>query len=166
MYLHRRRIAIISIQKKDSPRPLALPSFNDTITFSNSSYEDHVVNAQSGVYRDTDEPDLTISYAFNDIRVEGKQIFTAVLDALACAAQYDDVAEFESLKGTSASGNFEVGIFSDNPDKPYQITYSYVYTVLRDLILDIVVKLKKFSEMTFEIQWKSNQLGHGYMKTL
>ena len=156
LYFQRRYMGVLTIQSRQiQGNVLGAPLLvNDTIIGGNSTHTVNIVNAQSGVFRDNDEPDLTISYTFKEIRIEGKEVFTAILDALATAAQDGEETIFRSVKGIGASGDVEISILSEGPERRYRITNSYVYAILRDLVLDIMVKAKRFSEMTFEAQWK------------
>lgn len=118
----------------------------------------------SGRATDADDPRFTIDYAYDGARIASQEIFIAILDGLATSAQYADDARFQHLTATSASGKCAIDISA--VAGPHQTNYSFVTKALRLLTWDVILRLRKFGGMTFELRWEGTSIARGYMRVV
>ena len=160
--LQRREIGSIAIQKRISGT-----KENDGITATSSLMvngfsSSNAVTYPSGQVTDTDDHSFTIPYTFNGIRINSKDIFIAVLDALATAAQFPANTPFRSLNAISASGDCVIRIAVDSSQS--ELSYSHVTKALRAMITDVMIVLRKFEEVTFQLSLQAVKMVKGSIK--
>lgn len=116
----------------------------------------------SGQVTDKDDVRFTVDYAYSGARIDSQEMFIAILDALANSAPHPDTSDFHHLAAASASGGCTIVIYK--VASPYQITYSYTTRALRTLTRFVIQPLRRFGEMTFELNWKGTNIAKGYFK--
>ena len=121
-----------------------------------------VANGPSGTVVDPDDPHFTILYSYDGGRINSKDIFIAILEAIAITAEYDDNLPFLSLVTTSASRKCEITI-SKAPSES-QLHYSYVTKVLQMLTWDVFVHLKFFGEMKMQLKLDGQEIAEGHFR--
>lgn len=165
--LHQRQIGTLKIQKKISQSIKANYSMN---TMHNrlwgSEERPKIISATypSGELIDSDDPRFVITYTYTGIRINSRDIFTAIIDALADSAQFSSITIFETLNARSASATCAISLSST--ESPSQITYGFVTKTLRALIWGVMVSLAKFGEMTFELKWKDVNMAQGSIRVV
>lgn len=152
--LQGRQIGSLAIQKRISGT-----NKNDRMMGFSSSNE---ATYPSGQIDDVDDPPFTVSYRFAGIRINSKDIFMAALDALATAAQFPANTPFRSLNAISASGDCVISIAVDSSQS--QLSYSYVTKALRGLISSVMFFLRKFEEITFQLNWRADKMVEGSIR--
>lgn len=85
-----------------------------------------------------------------------KKIFIAILDGLATSAQYADDARFQHLTVTSAWGGCRISI--SEAVGLQRINYSFVTKALRILTWDVILRLRVFRGMTFDLKWEGTSM--------
>lgn len=113
----------------------------------------------SGHLVDADDPDFSISYTYSGARINSKDVFMAVLDALATAAQFSPSTPFGSLTARSPSGSCVINIAEE--DSPFPINFSFVTKALRVVIVDIMVRLRNFGALALELEWQNVKMAEG-----
>lgn len=160
--LHGRQIGTLIIQER-SLRTLKMGETNSTSSLlEERSPKSSSPTYPSGDINDVDDARLSISYTYSGVRINSKDIFLAVLDALATTAQFSPGTPFRSLTANSVSGKCVISILE--VDGPSQINYSHITMALRVIIVDIMVYLAKFGEMTFQLKWEAVQTAEGSIK--
>lgn len=159
--LHGRHVGTLRIENK-TPTIMGSGSNATNITIADAFPRGNAVTYPKGQFDDPDDPEFSIEYIFYGGRIYSKDIFLAVLDALATAAQFTDSAPFNSLGGVSPSGDCVINIIG--VDGPYQINYSFVTKALKILIMGIMVPLTKFEEIALRLKWKGALLAEASVK--
>ncbi|KAF6217456.1 hypothetical protein HO133_006794 [Letharia lupina] len=157
--LHRRQLGTLVIERR-APRTLEKGSANTTNTgLTKASAQGNTVTYPSGYITDSNDHSFSTSYTYSGTRINSKDVFLAVLDALATAAQFSPSTPFRSLTALSASGNCVINIVE--VDSQFQVNYSFVTKALRVMVLDIMVTLRNFGEVTFQLKWKALNIAEG-----
>ena len=160
--LQGRQIGSLAIQKRISGTERK-GGFNATSSLMVKDFlSTNAATYPSGQIIDVDDPPFTISYTFSGIRINSKDIFLAVLDALATAAPFPTNTPFRSLDAISASGDCVISIAVDSSQS--QLSYSYVTKALRELITSVMVVLRKFEEVTFQLNWRAEKMVEGSIR--
>lgn len=160
--MHRRQIGTLVIQKRASMAPEKEIANAKSLILVNGSSISNAATYPSGLVIDPENPSFSIAYNYSGIRINSKDIFLAVLDALATAAEFSPSTSFRSLNAISASGDCAISILE--VDSQFQMTYSYVTKALRAMIVDIMVYLRKFEEMTLELKWQASKIAEGSIR--
>lgn len=157
--LHRRQIGSLAIQRK-TPQITKTDGANATKSFMvEASSSSNAPTYPSGIIIDVDDRPFTVSYTFTGIHINSKDIFIAVLDALATAAQLPADTLFQSLNAVSPSGNCVISVAVDSSQS--RLSYGHVTKALRALVISVMVVLKKFEEITFQLKWQANKMVQG-----
>lgn len=156
---HRRQLGTLVIEKR-TPRTPEKGGINATgsIPVKGSPWS-NTVTYPSGQITDLDDDRFSVSYTYSGARINSKDIFMTILDALATAAQFSPDAPFKSLNAISVSGDCVMDILE--VDSQCQANYSFVTKALRIIIVGIMVYLRKFGEMTFQLKWKAASMAEG-----
>lgn len=158
LLLHRRQIGILLLQKRSPTRTLATGGANATSSVSvDSVAQENAVVYPSGTFTDPDDAAFSLSYTYSGVRINSKDIFLAVLDALATAAQFSRVKYFQSLTAVSPSGSCAISIVA-NLGSIFRVNYSFVTKALRFLIVDVMVPLGKFEGLTLQLKWETSEM--------
>ena len=152
--MHRRQIGTLVIQKRAPSKSNATSSVVDQ-----GSPSSNAATYPSGQVNDPDEPSFLISYEYSGTRINSKDIFLAVIAALATAAQYPPMQPFRALNALSASGDCVISILG--ADSSFRVNYSYITKALRTIVVHIVVVLAKFEEMRFQLELETLTIGQG-----
>ena len=161
LLLHRRRLGYLYIQKR-TPQTLKSGSDARNLTVVKAFLPSNEVTYPSGHFIDPDEPEFSIHYTFSGTRINSKGIFLAVLGALAASAQYSPDRSFVSLRATSPAGDCVINI--RETDASFELNYSFITKALRMMITDIIVPLRKFEEITFQLKWEALSMAEAYIK--
>lgn len=161
--LHRRQIGSLVIEEKTpqgSGKGEAVAANPALGTVSSPS---NAVTYPSGEITDRDDISFSISYTYSGTNINSRDIILAVLDALATAAQSAPGTPFRSLDAKSVSGICLLSMLQvENP--LFKVNYSYVTKALRTIILDIMVPLRKFGEMTVQLNWEAVKMAEGSIR--
>lgn len=160
--LHRRQIGVLTIQKRTSSTQEKDGANATRSLMANGFSSSNVATYPSGQITDADDARFTVTYIYSGIRINSKDIFLAALDALATAAQFSPDTSFTSLNAISASGYCVISIAMDGSQS--QMSYSYVTKALRAMISSIVVVLRRFEEVTFQLNWRGNKMVEGSIR--
>ena len=150
------------IEKKTSPT-LEWGGPNATsVLLEKGSPQGSVLTYPSGRVIDLDDLNFSVVYTYSGARLNSKDVFLAVLDALAIAAQSDRLALFESLKVISPSGACTISTVAIRK-------YSFVTRALLIMIREIMVYLKNIGELMLRLEWKMSAMAecfgsHGMRK--
>ena len=107
---HQRKIGALLIEKKASPT-LDQGGTNATnLLLEQGSLQGSVLTYPSGRIIDRDDLNFGVVYTYSGTRLNSKDVFLGVLDALATAAQLDRLTFFESLNVISPSGACTISI--------------------------------------------------------
>lgn len=159
-FLNRRRVGVLVIEEKAPRTPLRSGGINATGTSIRSgSPQSNAVTYPSGTFNDPDDIGFSVSYTFSGVRVNSKDVFLAILDALATTAQFPQAAPFTSLSAISPSGGCTVRV-----DAVERMNYSFIIKTLRLVISDIIVPLGKFEEMTLQLKGDDSTVAEGSIK--
>ena len=161
LLLHQRRLGYLHIQKR-TPQKLESGTDGTNLTVVKVFPPSNDVTYPSGQFIDPDDPKFSIHYTFSGTRINSKGIFLAVLGALAASAQYSPDRSFVSLRATSPGGDCAINIHET--DDPFEMNYSFITKALRIMITDIIVPLRKFEEITFQLKWEAFTIGESYIK--
>lgn len=161
--LQQRQLGVLKIQKL-AGMPSLITTNNGTTNLTIGDLSTTMAAGPSGKAIDADDSRFSIVYAYDGTRIGSQDIFIAILDGLATAAQYDDFAPFTTLKVISASKNCEIYVWLDGPYD--DMSYSFVTKGLRMLTWDVILRLKRFGGMTFEMQWEGEGISKGYIKEI
>lgn len=159
--LHRRLVGTLRIEKK-TPEIVGTGSNATSIEIADTFPHGNGVTYPKGRFDDPDEPHFSVDYIYYGGRINSKDIFLAVIDALATAAQFTDRAPFNSLGAASPSGNCVINIVG--VDGRYKINYSFVTKALLILIQGIMIPLAKFEEIALRLKWKGSLLAEASVK--
>lgn len=160
--IQRRRVGVLKMERL---RPINIAHDQpEGINESKPETTKSIVNAPSGTVIDQDDPRFTISYAYSGARINSKDVFIAILEALAITAEYTDTLPFHSLATTSASRKCMI-TFSDARSGS-KLHYSFITQALRILTWDVIIALKLFGEMTLQLLWDGQKIAEGNIKPL
>lgn len=158
---HGREVGTVRIEKK-MPETLDNGSGATSFTTVDTSPQGNGMTYPKGRFDDPDEPHFSVEYIFYGGRINSKDIFLAVLDALAIAAQFKDIAPFTSLDGASPSGDCVIKILGTRGR--YKVNYSFVTKTLLILIQHIMIPLVKFEEVALRLIWKGTLMANASVK--
>ena len=159
LWQYRRQVGTIVIEKR------TLENGGSDIANSslvNGSPQNNTVTYPSGRVFDKDEHDFSISYTYSGVRINSKDIFLAALDALATAAQFSPDSVFRSLNAISISGDCVINMVEN--DSSSKLNYSFVTKALRILLVDVMVHLRIFEEITLQLEWRMLKMAEGSIK--
>ena len=161
LLLYNRQIATLVIETK-RPRMLDAGGANDanSTLLQLSSPQSGTMTYPTGKFIDPQEPDFSVTFTYDGMRINSKDIFLVVLNAFTIVAQFDPIAPFASLHVASPSGDCVIDIVGVE-DK---VNYSYVTNALRIVIKDIMVRLKRFEEIKIELRYKDDLMAEGSIK--
>ena len=162
MSSQQRQLGILQIRR------LAISSNNNDTLVDVGSPESEttrsVANGPTGVIVDPDDSRFTISYSYDGGRINSKDMFIAILEALAITAEYSNATPFLSLATTSASRKCEITV-STAPSES-RLRYGFVTKALRMLTWDVILRLKVFAEMKFKLNLDRQDVAEGYFRAL
>ena len=151
--LHGRQIGRLAIQE-NAHSTLGTSGSNATnSTILSLSSQSNLATYPSGEIIDHEDPEFSIVYTFTGTHINSRDIFLVVLDALATTAPFSLEEQFVSLHEVSPSGSCEISIVGF--PGPFGPNYSFAVKALRNLVMDLIVVLRKFEEMTFELRWEN-----------
>ena len=160
--LHRRQIGSLAIQRK-TPQKTKTVGVNATSSSTVMDFSSNdVPTYPSGSIIDLDDRRFNISYMFTGIRINSKDIFLAVLDALATAARFPANTLFQSLNAASPSGACVISLTVDSSQST--LSYSFITKTLRGIVIHVMVVLRKFEEITFQLNWQANKMVEGSVR--
>jgi hypothetical protein len=99
-------------QKPSSAQNIALT--NSTVS-SEAIISNKILTADFGIVVDPAEPEFSISYQFDGIKIKAQDIFTSFLDAMTISAQYDnytigaEIHAAKSISGDVVLSTWEIG---------------------------------------------------------
>ena len=162
--LHQRKICVLHIEKKTSAT-LEQGGTNATnLLLDKGSLQGSVLTYPSGRIIDPDDPNFEIAYTYSGARLNSKDVFLGVLDALATAAQFNRLTFFESLNVNSPSGSCTISILAIQSSS-FRVKYSFVTRALLIMITDIMIHLKNFGEVTLQLEWKRSSMAELSVKS-
>ena len=159
--LHRRQIGTLHIEKK-TPRALDAEANTTLLTVAQVHSQSNDITYPSGQYRDPKDVEFSIDYEYSGARINSKDIFLVVIDVLATAAQSSPDTLLDSLHAVSPSGDCVINIAKVGD--PSKINYSFVTLALRLLVMEIMVKLRKFEEIGFRLNWDASVVAEASIK--
>ena len=151
--LHRRQIGVLLIRRRTS-RTLDGGNNATYLSLATKSPQSNAVTYPTGQFTDPDDPEFSVSYTYSGALINSKDIFLVVLDTLATAAQFSRATSFTSFHAISPSGDCVISIVAI--DATFQVNYSFVTKALRIMILEIMVQLKKFGEISLQLRWQTS----------
>lgn len=160
--MHRRQIGSLAIQKKtrQTTNTVRANATNSLMAKGVSSSNDPTY--PSGLITDVDDPPFTVTYTFNGIRTNSRDVFLAVLDALATAARLPSDTLFQSLNAISPSRACVISVAVDSSQS--RLSYSYITKALRAVVTNVMVVLRKFEEVTFQLNWRGDKMVEGSIR--
>ena len=160
IHLGGRQIGSLRLQRLSAPVSDHDPS-NSSLDLTQARITNvSVGSGPSGTVQDREHPDFTIAYTYTGAKINSKDIFLAVLDALSLIAEHDIFSPCTTpLKASSRSYKCEISITAIALE--FQINYSFLLKGLRILIWDVFMHYKRFGELTFEFKWKGIPIGKG-----
>ena len=159
--LHMRHIGTMRIEKV-TPRTLDAEANVTLLTIADVHSQSNDITYPSGRYKDPDDVEFSIDYEYSGARINSKDIFLVVIDALATAAQSSPDTLLNSIHAVSPSGDCVINIAKVGGRS--KINYSFVTKALRLLITDIMVKLRKFEEIGFRLNWDASVVAEASIK--
>ena len=156
---HQRLIGLLFIEKTPSPT-LEQAGINATSLLLDT---DSLQTYPSGRIVDPNDPNFEIGYTYSGARLNSKDVFLGVLDALATAAQFGRLTFFESLNAVSPSGACTISIAAIQ-SSTFRVTYNFVTKALLFMITEVMVYLKKFGEVTLQLEWKGSAMAEMSVK--
>lgn len=164
LFVHRRQIGMLVIEGR-TPRLLEQGEYNASNgIILRASTLGSAVTYPSGDITDPVEPEFSVSYTFSGDRINSRDIFLAVIEALAISAQFSWRTPFRYLDSSSPSGKCVVRIVSI--EGPFKVNYSYVTKALRSMIRDVMVILRKFEDVTLQLKWNTFVIAEGSIKSV
>ncbi len=160
--MHGRQIGRLIIEKRTQRTVEGGGSDAINLTLVEASPQGNAVTYPSGHFIDPDDPDFSISYTYSGARINSKDIFLAVLDALATSAQFSPLTPFSSLSIISPSGDCAVNIVGI--DGGFPVNYSFVTKTLRIVVMEIMVKLGKFEEIELQLKYEDFMMASASFK--
>ena len=160
--VYRRQIGTLVIQRRASVALEKETANATSLILVKGSSTSNAATYPSGMILDPENPSFSISYRYSGIRINSKDIFLAALGALATAAEFSPSTSFKSLNAISASGKCAISILE--VDNQFQLNYSYVTKALRAMVVDVMVYLRKFEEMTLELKWQATKIAEGSIR--
>ena len=132
-----------------------------TLTTSNSTEYISVLNGESGEIVDPDNNNFKISYAFYGQHINSQEIFTATLDGLATAAEFNRESKCDVIYATSVLKTCAFSITKNIGLQASQLSYAQVTAALRLLTVGVMLERKMFGEMEFALEFGGIQVGEG-----
>ena len=161
---HQRRIGRLLLEKKTSST-LERGGINATsLLLDKGSLQGSVLTYPSGRIIDPDDSNFEVAYTYTGARLNSRDVFLGVLDALATAAQFDRSTFFESLNVISPSGACAISIVAI-PSSTFRVKYSFVTRALLIMIRDIMIYLKNFGGVTLQLEWKRSAMAEVSVKS-
>lgn len=117
---------------------------------------------ETGTIIDPVDNKFKIAYNFHGRKINSKDMFTAVLDALTILAQYDERQRCRALQAVgplSFTGQAVITV-REAPSSPGLICY-YVTRALVTIFEDLNVNQNKFGELDFAVFWDGEKLATG-----
>ena len=130
----------------------------------------NVLTANSGTLRDPAYPGYKINWQYQNTRINSKDIFLAVLDGMATAAQPIERARCPHLEVVSPVSRLGQAIISLNDvyvsgDVAF-LTYKDVIITLYLMFRDAIIGLTKFGKMSFQVYLQGSKRGEGQIEIL
>ena len=161
---HQRKIGRLLIEKRTSAT-LEQGGTNATnLLVEKGSLQGSALTYPSGRIIDPDQSNFEISYTYSGARLNSKDVFLGVLDALATAAQFDRLTFFESLNVISPSGACKISIVAIQ-SSTFRVRFSFVTRALLIMIRDIMIYLKDFGEVTLQLEWRGSAMAELSVKS-
>lgn len=158
--VHQRLIGLLFIEKTPAPT-LEQAGMNATnLLLDTGSLQTY----PSGRIVDPNDRDFEIEYTYSGARLNSKDVFLGVLDALATAAQFGRLTFFESLNAVSPSCACTISIVAIQ-SSTFRVTYNFVTKALLFMITDVMIYLKKFGEVTLQLEFKGSAMAEISVKS-
>ena len=154
LFIYGRKIGTLRIGKVRPGGGLEgeIPAANSTLVKDAS--RTNGITYPSGHYDDPDDVEFIIDYTYAGTRINSRDIFLAVIDALATCARFDPGQTLTSFHALSPLGDCVISV--DNVDGPFKINYSFVTKALTLMVTDIMIELGKFEEITLRLMWQGS----------
>ncbi len=116
--------------------------------------------ADSGELTDPDDNLFKIRYQYSGQRVLNGDVFSAAIDGLAMAAQYDSDGPCDSITALSISRKvvWHIGRSTTHPTFTSELTRVF-FLMIRDLFL----KERRFQELWFHLEYEGEIVADGYV---
>ena len=161
---HQRKIGRLLIEKRTSSTLEQGGTNAINIILNKGSLQGSALTYPSGRVIDPDDSNFEVVYTYTGARLNSKDVFLGVLDALAIAAQFDRLTFFESLNVISPSGACKISIMAIQSSS-FRVRYSFVTRALLIMIRDIMIYLKNFGEVTLQLEWKRSAVAEVSVKS-
>lgn len=116
----------------------------------------------AGQIIDPDDEKLAITYQLYGRIITIQEIFTAVLDALAISAQFEESAECHLIEAVSVMGSCAISV-AHSIGQPLEMRYSQATRTLLLLVNEVMVRQRRFGEMWFQVSYDGGVVGEGYV---
>jgi len=159
LWFQGRLIGVVIITKQ-GPTTQALGGssvINGTLQTTNTTTSS-ISNADSGQITD---PGYIINWKFNGVRIDSRELFTAILDAMITAASHAARDDCLTIYGISRLGNIRVDIQDLNNPRTRRLTYDVVLIAMSSLTKSVFQTTRRFEETEFDVEWGFTRFAKG-----
>ncbi|CAF9917848.1 MAG: hypothetical protein ALECFALPRED_000382 [Alectoria fallacina] len=123
------------------------------------------LNAESGQVSDPNLPLFVIDWNFDAQRVDGADLFTAILDAMVTTAAHDEAEDCPYIYGVSLSGDTVLNIHDTTIfDPPAQkLSYGILLNSMSLIAKRVFLAQRRFAEIEFRLQWSGQTFAEGFI---
>ena len=151
-------------------RPKSAEESDSQLLASDSDYANGtiMVTADSGRIIDPDDTKFSVTFSYDGVRVKGQDIFTAILDSLAIAAEHNNtdtnayIPTARSASGDTVLSTWTIGE-GENADMTWERLKTALIMLSKLLIKPQQGKKPRFEGLWFELEYDGKRIGAGRM---
>ena len=136
----------------------------DYISTSNATTPDST-SYTSGLGTSIALPDMNITYRYVGVRINSRDLYTAVLSGLADASKAGMDHICAELPAYSHSGDLVFWIYGED-FAMHPFTFKAVTHLLRAIVLDMTLEQRRFAEINFEVTNGTEGIAYGFVRKL
>ena len=165
MYQGTRLIGGLAIEEVPETKPLNISiGAIDYISNSNTTTP-HSKSYSSGLGTTIPLPNMNITYRYVGVRINSRDLYTAVLSGLADASKAGMDHICVELPAYSHSDNLVFWIYGEDY-ATHPFTFRAVTHLLRAIVLDMTLEQRRFQEITFEVTNGTESVAYGFVSKL
>ena len=165
MYQGTRLIGGLAIENVPETTPLNISiGAIDYISTSNATIPDST-SYSSGLGTTIVLPDMNITYQYVGVRINSRDLYTAVLSGLADASKAGMETICPDFRAYSHSADLVFWISGDM-EASHPFTFRAVTHLLRAIVLDMTLEQRRFAEITYEVRNGTEGIAYGFVSKL
>ena len=164
MYQGTRLIGGLAVEAPETT-PLNISAGAIDYNSNSNATTPHSTFYSSGLGTTIPLPDMNITYRYVGVRINSRDLYTAVLSGLADASKAGMDHICAELPAYSYSGDLVFWIYGEGFAR-YPFTFKAVTHVFRAIVLDMTMEQRRFQEITFEVTNGTESVAYGFVSKL